>query len=68
MASTKEKEILKTYYDDQLQQFTAKKLNAAATLNAGEYPFNKKLEANATAALMKTINMMYNMEEAITKS
>jgi len=51
-----------------LQQFKQKQLDAGATLNVGEYPPNKKLDMNTTAALMKVINMIYNMEEAITKN
>ena len=68
VASVKENSILKSYYDDQIIQFRQKKLDAAATINAGEFPFNKNLDVNATAALMKVITMIYNMEEAITKS
>jgi hypothetical protein len=34
----------------------------------GEFPFTENLDMNATAALMKVINMIYNMEEAIIKS
>jgi hypothetical protein len=68
VASNKESSILKSYYDDQLIQFNQKQLDAAKTLNVGEYPTNKKLDANATAALMKVINMIYNMEEAIVKT
>ncbi len=68
VASVKENSILKSYYDDQIIQFRQKKLDAAATINAGEFPFNKNLDVNAVAALMKVITMIYNMEEAITKS
>ena len=68
VANPKENAILKSYYDDQLLQFRNRQLDAAATLKVGEFPFNKKLELNAIAALMKTINMIYNMEEAIVKS
>jgi hypothetical protein len=68
VAGTKENTILKSYYDEQLQQFKQKQLDANSTLNVGEFPQNKKLDANATAALMKVINMIYNMEEAITKN
>lgn len=67
-ASDKEKNILTTYYSDQLQAFKQKQLDAAATLKAGEYPQNKKMDANTGAALMKVIAMIYNMEEAISKT
>ncbi|MEO6547757.1 MAG: PSD1 and planctomycete cytochrome C domain-containing protein [Ferruginibacter sp.] len=68
MPTSKEVLILKTYYDDQLQQFQNKKLDAAETLKVGEYPTIKNTDNNSTAALMKLINMIYNMEEAIVKS
>lgn len=63
----KEMGILKSYYEDQLQQFNQKKLDAAATLNVGEYAVNEHLDKAQTAALMKVISTLYNMEEAITK-
>ena len=67
-ASTKENAILKSYYDEQLQQFKQKQLDAVKTLTVGEFPQSKNLDVNATAALTKVINMIYNMEEAITKT
>jgi hypothetical protein len=67
-AAEKEIKILEEYYQDQLQQFQQKKLDAALTLKAGEYPANEKLDANKVAALMKTIAAIYNLEEAITKT
>jgi len=63
----REEKILQDYYNEQLQLFQQKKLNAAITLKAGEYPMNEKLDANQSAALMKVINAIYNMEEAIVK-
>lgn len=65
---SKESGILKSYYEDQLQEFQQKKLDADLTLKAGEFPAGKKTDVNATAALMKVINMIYNMEEAIIKT
>ena len=64
----KENEILKSYYEDQLKQFRQKQLDASSTLHVGEFPFTENLDMNETAALMKVINMIYNMEEAIIKS
>ncbi len=61
-----EKKILLDYFNEQLGLFQHKKLDAALTLNVGEYP-SKKTEPNSTAALMKVVSMIYNMEEAITK-
>jgi hypothetical protein len=67
-ASDKELSILKKYYDEQLQLFQQNKLNAQTTLKTGEYPLNKKLDLNSSAAIMKVVNTIYNMEEAITKT
>ncbi|HVZ26315.1 MAG TPA: DUF1553 domain-containing protein, partial [Sediminibacterium sp.] len=63
----KEQKILLDYYQEQLQLFQNKKLDAAVTLEVGEYPQDNKTEKNATAALMKTIDTIYNLEEAVTK-
>ena len=65
--SEKEIKLLEDYYNEQLPLFQQKKLNAAVTLKVGEYPMNKKLDANQTAALMKVVNTIYNMEEAMVK-
>ena len=67
-ASDKELSILKKYYDEELQLFRQKKLDATATLKIGEYPLNEKIDPNISAALMKVVNTIYNMEEAITKT
>jgi hypothetical protein len=67
-ASDKELAILKKYYDEQLQSFQQKKLDALKTLKEGEYPLNEKLDLNVSAAMMKVVNTIYNMEEAITKT
>ncbi|MGN6352925.1 MAG: PSD1 and planctomycete cytochrome C domain-containing protein [Parafilimonas sp.] len=63
----KEMNILKSFYDEQLQSFKQNKLSADTTLMQGEYAQDDKADKNATAALMKTIEMMYNLDEAITK-
>lgn len=64
----KEIKILSDYYADQFQQFQQKKLNAQSTLAVGEYPLNQKVDTNQSAALMKVIEMIYNLEESITKT
>ena len=68
LPNEKEMSLLTKYFEDQLQQFKLKKLDANVTIKAGEYMMNDKLDVNTTAALMKVINTIYNMEEAITKS
>jgi len=64
----KELAILLEYYNEQLKAFQEKKLDAAKTIQTGEYPVNDKLDAAKTAALMKTINTIYNLEETLTKA
>jgi Protein of unknown function (DUF1553)/Protein of unknown function (DUF1549)/Planctomycete cytochrome C len=66
--SEKEQQLLLDYYKEQLALFQQKKLDAAKTLKAGEYPLDKNAEANKLAALMKVINTIYNLEEAIMKT
>ncbi len=63
----KEINILNSYYDDELQLFKQNKLSADTTLQQGEYKQDDTPDKNTTAALMKTIEMIYNMEEAVTK-
>ena len=67
-ATTKELDILQEYYKDQLEQFAQKKLDAAATIKTGEYKMPLQPDVNNMAALMKTIQAIYNLEESITKS
>jgi hypothetical protein len=67
-ATDKEMNIVQGYYADQEQLFKQGKLNAGVTLNAGEYKQLQTPDINATAALMKTIEMIYNLEEAIEKT
>ena len=63
----KEQTVLQEYYTDQLKGFQQKQLDAKRTLNVGEYP-QMNTEPNATAALMKTIELIYNLEETITRT
>jgi hypothetical protein len=66
--SAKELSILKKYYDEQVGLFRLNKLNARATLKAGEYPLNEKPDRNVSAAMMKVVSAIYNLDETITKS
>ncbi len=66
--SEKEQQLLLDYYKEQLALFDQKKLDAATILKAGEYPMDKNAELNKLAALMKVINTIYNLEEAIMKT
>ncbi len=64
----KEFAIIESYYNDQLALFKQKKLDADITLEVGEADQAVKGDKLYAAALMKTISMMYNLEEAITKN
>ena len=64
----KEQTVISDYYNDQLQLYKQKKLDARITLNIGEYPQAPRLDPNTTAALMKTIELIYNLEETITRT
>jgi hypothetical protein len=64
----KQLKILTDYYTEQLELLTAKKADAEKILKAGEYPQDDKVDKNQSAALMKVITTIYNMEEAITKT
>lgn len=66
--AAREMNILKKYYTDQLNVFTHKKKEAGKTLAVGEYPHRTDPVNNIkAAALMRVINMIYNMEETIVK-
>lgn len=67
-AAPEETKILGTYFNEQLALFRQNKLDAAATLRVGEYPPAPVSDKQVLAALMKTINTIYNLEEAITKT
>ncbi len=67
-SSKKENDILISYFKDQILLFQQKKLNVNVTLQVGEYQKTVIADNISFAALIKTINTIYNMEEAITKS
>jgi len=66
--SAKETKIMEDYYAGQLEAYKTKKLDAARTLNIGEYPLDQHADSNVSAALAKLISTLYNLEETITKS
>jgi hypothetical protein len=62
----KEMAILNSYYADQLRSIN--KQNANKLLNVGEYPIPGDLDKITLAAMMKVVDTIYNLEEAITKT
>lgn len=64
----KELSVLTDYYNQQLQAFRQKRLDAQKTLDVGEYTQIQRLDRDSAAALMKVIELLYNLEETITRS
>ena len=62
----KEMSILTSYYQDQLKSINEK--DAEKFLAVGEYPMPGKIDKIKLAAMMKVIDTIYNLEEAITKT
>jgi hypothetical protein len=58
--------ILNGYYNDQLKSMEKK--TALKVLNVGEYPIPDNINKVNLAAMMKVVNTIYNLEEAITKT
>jgi len=67
-ATDEELKLLKEYYAEELNLFKNKKQDPSKILKIGEYPLDKKTDQNRLAALMKTVNTIYNLEESITKT
>ncbi len=64
----KELKTLNDYYSDQLTAFQQKNLSAAKTLDIGEHKKTTPADILAVASLMKVIEVIYNLEETITKT
>ncbi|MBB6110026.1 hypothetical protein HDF23_002782 [Mucilaginibacter lappiensis] len=62
----KELTILTAYYKDELK--TMKKADAEKLLSVGEYPLPVNADKITLAAMMKVVDTIYNLEEAITKT
>jgi len=61
-----EQSILSNYYSTELTSMDRK--TATKVLNVGEYPIPAHLDKVTLAAMMKTVDLIYNLEEAITKT
>jgi hypothetical protein len=64
----KEMQLLTKYFNSEASTFAKDRKHAFKVLNVGEYPHEPKVNQVQAAALMRVINALYNMEEAITKS
>ena len=63
--TSKEKSILVEYFQSELKDFNQSSEKVERLMSVGEYAKDKP--SVASAALMETILMMYNMDEAIVK-
>jgi hypothetical protein len=59
---------LTQYYREEIADFRHNPLNARKTLAIGEYPQATNVDLITTAALMRVIDTLYNLEETITKT
>ncbi|MFN8289387.1 MAG: PSD1 and planctomycete cytochrome C domain-containing protein [Chitinophagaceae bacterium] len=66
--TAREMTVLRSYYAEQVQHFQQHHEEAGLTLKAGSFAVPGHQEVNISAALMKTISIIYNLEEAITKT
>jgi hypothetical protein len=62
----KEMSILNGYYNDELKTMDSR--TAAKVLNVGEYPIPENINKVTLAVMMKVVDTIYNLEEAITKT
>ena len=67
-AQDEEKEILKKGYEEEFTRYKASPEEAKKFLHVGAYPQNDKLDPLECAAMMHVVSMIYNLDEAISKS
>ena len=67
-ARPEEVEVLITAYQEELQRYQANPEEAKKFLKVGAYPQNEKLNEIECAAMMHVVSMIYNLDEAISKS
>jgi hypothetical protein len=60
--------ILLNSYQEELARFKANPLLAQKFLQIGAYPQEKNIDATRCAALMHVVSLIYNLDEAISKS
>ena len=63
-----EKKTIMSYYTGQLAEFESGSLDIKSTLDIGEYRHITGIDQKTAAALMKTITLMYNLEETLSKA
>jgi len=66
-AASDERSILEEFYNNELNSFSNNDDKAYELLSSGEYPCDIYSNTHEKAAMMNTILLIYNMEEAIVK-
>ena len=61
-------EILLKGYHEEYDRFSAHPAEAKKFLQVGAYPQNEKLDMLECAAMMHVVSIIYNLDEAISKS
>ena len=64
----KERQVLEQFYNEELKKYAVNKKEAKKLCKIGKYPHIEKIDEVQTAAMMLTIQMIYNLDETITKS
>jgi hypothetical protein len=67
-ADDNEIKILLTGYREEFDRYKANPTEAKKFLQAGAYPQNEKLDLIECAAMMHVVSIIYNLDEAISKS
>jgi hypothetical protein len=65
---TEEMDLMLLHFEEEKAVFNQEPERAESLLSSGEYPRADIEDKTSLAALMQTIHLIYNMEEAITKS
>jgi hypothetical protein len=63
-----EVEILMQGYQEEYDRYRANPEEASKFLHIGAYPYNDKLDEIECAAMMHVVTIIYNLDEAISKS
>ncbi|WP_114747909.1 PSD1 and planctomycete cytochrome C domain-containing protein [Pleomorphovibrio marinus] len=61
-------ELLKGYFQEELERFKANPEEIIKTVQVGETPLEDEMKQPETAALMQVVVALYNLEEAITRT
>lgn len=67
-AEDEEIKILLKGYQEEYSRYSANPQEAKRFLQVGAYPQNDKLDALECAAMMHVVSIIYNLDEAISKS